>query len=242
MEAYCVVVRKLEDKFDGIELHHVLRWDNKEANSMVRLASSWKPPPSRVFLDIHNAPSVHLKEVNTHGWCSTKPLAGALPDPLACLAKRKSQELATPIRADDSLPTKAPEATLGYVTNAPPMGLESVHQDLRSTLNEASNQLPRTSEDYRAPFLDFLEWGILLDDIANAHKLIQQDKSYEVLNGQLYQQSASKVLLWCVTLKEGRELLLDMNGGICAHHVGTCTLMGKAFRHGFYWPTALANA
>ena len=39
MEAYYAEVQKLEDKFDGIELHHVLRRDNEEANALVNLAS-----------------------------------------------------------------------------------------------------------------------------------------------------------------------------------------------------------
>jgi hypothetical protein len=42
--------------------------------------------------------------------------------------------------------------------------------------------------------------------------------------------------------KEGSELLLDIHGGVCAHHAGPCTLMEKAFRHSFYWPTALVDA
>jgi len=62
MEAYCTEVRKLEDKFDDIELHHILRWDNEEANSLVRLASSQKPPPFGVFFDVLDAPSIHLRE------------------------------------------------------------------------------------------------------------------------------------------------------------------------------------
>ena len=51
MEAYYVEVRKLEDKFDGIELHHILWWDIEEADSLARLASSKKPPSFGVFLD-----------------------------------------------------------------------------------------------------------------------------------------------------------------------------------------------
>ena len=39
MEDYCVEVQKLEDKFDGIELHHVLRRDNEEADFLPRLVS-----------------------------------------------------------------------------------------------------------------------------------------------------------------------------------------------------------
>jgi hypothetical protein len=40
MEAYCMEVQKLEDKFGSIELHHVLRRDNEEGDSLARLASS----------------------------------------------------------------------------------------------------------------------------------------------------------------------------------------------------------
>jgi hypothetical protein len=49
------------------------------------------------------------------------------------------------------------------------------------------------------------------------------------------------VLLRCVTLEEGTKLLLDIHGGIYGHHMVPRSLMGKAFRHGFYWPTALAE-
>lgn len=50
------------------------------------------------------------------------------------------------------------------------------------------------------------------------------------------------MLLRCVTPEDRRELLLDIHGSICVHHAGPCALMAKAFRHDFYWPTALANA
>ena len=56
MEAYYAEVQNLEDKFDGIELHHVLQRDNEEANFLARLASSRKPPPHGVFLDVLYAP------------------------------------------------------------------------------------------------------------------------------------------------------------------------------------------
>ena len=45
MEAYYAEVRKLENKFDGIELHHLLRWDNEDVEALARLASSQKPSP-----------------------------------------------------------------------------------------------------------------------------------------------------------------------------------------------------
>jgi ribonuclease HI len=40
MEAYYVEVRKVEAKFDGLELHHIPQRDNEEANSLTRIGST----------------------------------------------------------------------------------------------------------------------------------------------------------------------------------------------------------
>jgi hypothetical protein len=37
-------------------------------------------------------------------------------------------------------------------------------------------------------------------------------------------------------------LLAEIHGGECRSHSSSRTLVGKAFRHGFYWPTALQDA
>jgi phage FluMu gp28-like protein len=39
MEAYCKAVRALEDKFYGIELNHVPRRYNEEADELTKIAS-----------------------------------------------------------------------------------------------------------------------------------------------------------------------------------------------------------
>ena len=41
MAAYCQEVRKLEDKFQGIELHHVPRRDNDATDFLAKLAASF---------------------------------------------------------------------------------------------------------------------------------------------------------------------------------------------------------
>ena len=35
MEAYCKLVRRLEDKFDGLELNHIVRKFNEAADELV---------------------------------------------------------------------------------------------------------------------------------------------------------------------------------------------------------------
>jgi hypothetical protein len=46
----------------------------------------------------------------------------------------------------------------------------------------------------------------------------------------------------CIPIAQGKELLLEIHTGICGHHAAPRSLVGKAFRQGFYWPTALRNA
>ncbi|KAK1613761.1 hypothetical protein QYE76_019278 [Lolium multiflorum] len=59
---------------------------------------------------------------------------------------------------------------------------------------------------------------------------------------QLYKRSVSGVFQRCVEPTEGIELLREIHQGECGHHASSRAIVGKAFRHGFYWPTALKDA
>jgi len=48
--AYCKVVRRLEEKFDGLELNHVLRKYNEAADALAKMASERAMVPSNVFI------------------------------------------------------------------------------------------------------------------------------------------------------------------------------------------------
>ena len=50
MTGYCNAVRKLEKKFEGLELHHIPRIKNQAADDLVKIGSTRKPNPSNVFL------------------------------------------------------------------------------------------------------------------------------------------------------------------------------------------------
>ena len=49
MAAYCREVRQLEDKFDGLELNHILRRLNEEVDMLTKMASGRKPVPMGIF-------------------------------------------------------------------------------------------------------------------------------------------------------------------------------------------------
>ena len=40
MATYCREVHRLEDKFDGLELNHILRWLNEVAETLAKMALS----------------------------------------------------------------------------------------------------------------------------------------------------------------------------------------------------------
>jgi transposase InsO family protein len=67
-------------------------------------------------------------------------------------------------------------------------------------------------------------------------------KSFTLVDGELYKRAALGVLQRCVPIPQGRELLRDIHAGVCSHYAALRTLMGNAFRQGFYWPTAVADA
>jgi hypothetical protein len=86
MAVYRQDVRRLQGKFDGFELHHILRHDNEAADALARLGSSRKPPPPSVFVHDLFKPSIWLEEDDpapapgiSSGEDSLTPTPGAPP-------------------------------------------------------------------------------------------------------------------------------------------------------------------
>jgi hypothetical protein len=85
----------------------------------------------------------------------------------------------------------------------------------------------------------YLKCNILPDDSASADRIVYLVKRYTLVEDDFYQRGTNGVLIWCITQEEGCELLVEVHGGECENHATSRTLVGKVFRHGFYWPTAL---
>jgi hypothetical protein len=58
MGKYCTTVRKLDDKFEGLEFHHVERDRNTAADALSKLGSSRARVPPRVFVQEVSRPSI----------------------------------------------------------------------------------------------------------------------------------------------------------------------------------------
>ena len=62
MEAYCNAVRRLEDKFDGLELNHVPHKYNEDANELAKIVSGRTTVPPNIFARDVAKPSVDFKD------------------------------------------------------------------------------------------------------------------------------------------------------------------------------------
>jgi hypothetical protein len=100
-----------------------------------------------------------------------------------------------------------------------------------------------SSHDWRTPFIKYLSDGSGFQDKTENERLIRRSKNYILVDGKLMRKNASsEVLLKCISQDDGIKLLDDIHAGSCGNHAASRTLVGKAFRAGFYWPTAVADA
>ena len=75
-----------------------------------------------------------------------------------------------------------------------------------------------------------------------ARRITQRSKSMTIVNGELHHRSVTGAFQRCISPEEGYEILREIHEGDCGHHAGSKSLVAKAFRHGFYWLTAHADA
>jgi transposase InsO family protein len=95
---------------------------------------------------------------------------------------------------------------------------------------------------WRFPILEWLVEGKLPPDQTEAWRIACRAKAFVLINGELYKRGAASILMRCILGDQGREQLRGIHAGTCGHHAGPRTLVGKAFRQGFYWPTVVADS
>jgi hypothetical protein len=62
MVAYCQEVRKLEDKFNGLELNHIPRQLKQAVDTLAKAASGQEPVPTAVFASNQYKPLVRYED------------------------------------------------------------------------------------------------------------------------------------------------------------------------------------
>jgi ribonuclease HI len=76
MEAYYSVVRRLVDKFNGLELNHVPCNYNNDADELAKIASGRTTVPTNIFARDNAKPSVDFKDLAQPGPSNAEPPGG----------------------------------------------------------------------------------------------------------------------------------------------------------------------
>jgi hypothetical protein len=173
MSKYYAVVQKLEDKFEGLEFHHVERDRNAAADALSKLGSSQAQVSPRIFVQEVSHPSI--------------------------------------------LSDWAEEC---------------------NTLNQPESD----PNDLREPIIRYIKNEEEPDDKAAAECITRQLAHYTLIGGPLCKRGATGVLMKCISSTTGKQLLDEIHAGQCGVHAASRTLVGKAFRFGFYWKTAKSDA
>nr|GEX19454.1 hypothetical protein [Tanacetum cinerariifolium] len=79
--------------------------------------------------------------------------------------------------------------------------------------------------------------GTLPDDRKEARKLRIKARQYELLEGVLYKRSFLTPWLRCVGPLQAEYVIRKIHEGSCSMHAGPRSMVAKAIRQGYYWPT-----
>jgi ribonuclease HI len=165
MEAYCKAVRALKDKFYGIELNHVPRRYNEEADELAKIASGLITIPPNVFARDVAQPSFNLE-----------------PHPSNCT--KSSGAPSNPAGAE---PMDEDPLNEAYVLSL----LEGYGADEA----EAMDVEPALSEvDWRDKYIAWMDRGELPSEQSEARRIARMARSFTLINGELYKRATSGIL------------------------------------------------
>jgi ribonuclease HI len=192
MEAYCDEVRRLEDKFYGLELNHIARRYNETVDELAKIASGRTMVPPDVFSrDLHQ-PFIKIDDT---------------PEPEAPSAQPEVPS------AQSEASSARPEAP-----SARPEAPSAPEGEALRIEEERSGVTP--NQNWQTPYLKYLHQGELPLDRVEARRLARRAKSFVLLGDgkELYHRSPSGILQRCISIAEVQELLQEIHSGACGHH------------------------
>ncbi|KAF8085675.1 hypothetical protein N665_0652s0003 [Sinapis alba] len=111
---------------------------------------------------------------------------------------------------------------------------------ISSNTAEIISQGP-TGDDWRTPFLDYLDRGILPADKWESRRLKAKSSNYVSIDGKLHRWTANKLLLTCIRKEEAELVMMETHKGEGGNHGGVRSLELKLKTQGHYWPTMVGD-
>ncbi|GJU69452.1 reverse transcriptase domain-containing protein [Tanacetum coccineum] len=107
---------------------------------------------------------------------------------------------------------------------------------------EVATVVEEDGPTWMTPIMEYLKDGTLPDNRNEASKLRIKARQYELLEGVLYRRSFLKPWLRCVGPLQANYVIREIHEGSCSMHAGPWSVVAKAMRLGYYWPTMHRDA
>ncbi len=258
MEAYCDEVRRLEDKFYGLELNHIARRYNETADELAKIASGRTTVPPDVFSQDLHQPSVKINDTPEPEAPSVQPeVPSAQSEAPSARPEAPSIQPKVPSAPEgETLHVEEKQSGVAPDQNWQATYLQYLHQGELPLDRAETRRLARRAKSFvllgdekelyhRSPSgilqrcISIAEGQELLQEIhsgapldrAETRRLARRAKSFVLLGDEkeLYHRSPSGILQRCISIAEGQELLQEIHSGACGHHAAPRALVGNAF-------------
>ncbi|GJZ90127.1 reverse transcriptase domain-containing protein [Tanacetum coccineum] len=127
------------------------------------------------------------------------------------------------------------EALITGLRIAEQMGVKNLQANVDSRL--VANQVNGTNVAKEADMIRYLKKETLPADVKKARAVRRKSQRFAVLNGTLYKKSFLGPWLRCVGPLQANYVLREIHEGSCSMHAGTRSVVAKALRISYYWPT-----
>ena len=110
-------------------------------------------------------------------------------------------------------------------------------QECQLAIDKEESYAIFATADWRIPFIEYLDQGILPTDRTLAHQLKKLADRYFLQKGILFKRGFSGDPLRCLGPREAREVVREVHSGDCGIHPGKRRLYKQLLLLGYYWPT-----
>jgi hypothetical protein len=89
--------------------------------------------------------------------------------------------------------------------------------------------------DWMSTIKAYLDNQPISYDNAEIELITHKFRMYHLIDEVLYRQGVNGMTKKCISKDEDNQLLQDIHNGVCGAHSSWHSIVGKAFRHRFYW-------
>ena len=97
-------------------------------------------------------------------------------------------------------------------------------------------------DEWMTPIVRYLKEGWFPEDKTEARKIQIRAARFVIIDDALYRRGYSLPYLRCASSEEANYVFCKIHRGVCRNHAGEKSLVRKALRAGYYWPTLQKDA